>query len=261
MKRLGSLFLLSCAGVWAQTLGQFRIVDFAARTPAVISSVQGQGITTAQPHGLNTGDAVYIYQPLTLAQDASIPGFGNHGNRGRGYFIVSVSDPTDFTLTSEMYTGATGGIGNGVGGRGHGHSIDHLPAAAGSEDLAGRPDPQGEWSGSTAYRTQEMVTSNGSLLHGHRRQYQPATTEPVLLGPGRPGDDRARNVQRLDRDTHGKAGSEQSAIRHHADAGDLEEVLAATRQHLRLYEQFFANGRIRHDVGVQLVRQGTTALL
>jgi hypothetical protein len=158
MKKTSIFLLFSCA-VWAQTLGQFRIVDFAARTPATIGRVQGNAITTTQPHGLKTGDAVYIYQPLTVAQDAAVPSFGNHGNRGRGYFIVSVSSDTSFALASEMYTGATVGIGNGVAGGDRIVPLTIYYLRQGPRGWLDGPIDRGAWNSSTAYKPLEMVSA------------------------------------------------------------------------------------------------------
>ena len=207
MERLVLLFLISFAGVQAQTLGQFRIVDFAAKTASRISSVQGVEIDTAQPHGLNTGDAVYIYKPLTLAQDATVPGFGNHGNRGRGYFLVSVTSPTHFTLTSEMYTGASSGIGNGVAAGDLAVPLTTYRLRQGPKVWLDGPIPRGSWSASVSYRTHELVTNNGNsymAIADNTNQQPPnpscwVQVDPSLIGPG--------TFTASIRDTNGKAGS------------------------------------------------------
>ena len=110
MKHLTLLPVLLTAALSAQTIGQFRIVDFAARNPVNIASTSGATITTLSPHGLTTGAAVFIYRAnCTVADDRGIGGCSlnnaGNGNRGRGYFIIAVVDATHFTIASEMYTG------------------------------------------------------------------------------------------------------------------------------------------------------------
>jgi hypothetical protein len=69
MLKFAIIFPLFISVALGQNLGEFRIVDFSAKTPAVVASVSnGIGIVTKTPHGLTTGAAVYIYKPLTLAE-------------------------------------------------------------------------------------------------------------------------------------------------------------------------------------------------
>jgi hypothetical protein len=145
----------------AQTLGQFRIVDFSPRTAATVQSVAGTTLTiTPGSFPLHTGDAVYIYPPISWATDASEPnGFANHGNRGRGYFVITATDATHFTLTSEMFTGATTGIGNGVAAGDKIVPLTTYYLRQGPRGWLDGPVSKGAWNSRTTYKPLEMVSA------------------------------------------------------------------------------------------------------
>ena len=182
------------AALQAQTPGQFRLVDFSARTSLFAASVtNGTDIRTATPHGLKTGAAVYIYPPLTVAQDASIPVFRNAGNRGRGYFIIEVTDDTHFSLTSEMYTGAP--VDRSKYSISAGDAIVPLTTyqvRQGPRVWLDGPINKGAWSASASYRTQDLVTFGGKsylAFAGHANHQPPDTNywvemDPARIGPG-----------------------------------------------------------------------------
>ncbi len=197
------LFFLLASAAYAQTLGQFRLVDFTPRTAATVLAVDGTGIqiTTTAPHGRVTGDQVYIFPMLTYSQDESlVPPYTtvnfsvkNKGNRGRGYFIITRVDDTHFTLTSEMYSGATGAIGNGTSAGDRIVPLTTYYLRQGPRVMLDGPVDKGAWSGSTAYKALEMVSRAGTsylciLAHSTSQQPPNATywsiIDPALVGPG-----------------------------------------------------------------------------
>jgi hypothetical protein len=193
--RVPWLLLSLSAALNAQTLGQFRIVDFAARAAIAVAASDGTHITTAEPHGLSNGAAVYIYQPLSLAQDFNPPGRlrGDVGNRGRGYFTVTVNDPTHFELAAEMYSGNSSGL--AAFGVAAGDKIIPLTTyylRQGPRVWLDGPVARGAWSASTTYRSDEMVTSNGAsyLAIASNSNQQPPNPaywmaiDPSQTGPG-----------------------------------------------------------------------------
>ena len=208
--RLFLLYLFVSAGLKSQTLGQFRIVDFSARSAVSVTSSDGINIGTSQPHGLSTGAAVYIYQPLSVAQDFNAPGpAGPHsGNRGRGYFVVNVTDPTHFTLTAEMYSGDGSQLAKfGVAKGDQVIPLTTYQLRQGPRVWLDGPIARGAWSGSTAYRTHEMVTFNGAsyVATADNTNQQPPNTaywmpvDPSMIGPG--------TFSASLRNTNGKAAS------------------------------------------------------
>ena len=190
------LLLLLAPGLYAQTLGQFRIVDFSARPSVTVQSYDGATVTvtTSTPHGLSTGTAVYIYRPINYATDASEPGgLGNHGNRGRGYFIVTATGSTTFKLASEMYSGATAGIGNGVAAGDKIVPLTTYYLRQGPRVWLDGPVNKGAWSNSTAYKPLEMVSApdgnSYEAIAGNSGQQPPNATywkqiDPARAGPG-----------------------------------------------------------------------------
>ena len=190
-------WLLLAAGVFsvalqAQTPGQFRIVDFSARASLSAAAVtNGTEIRTATPHGLKTGAAVYIYPPLTVAQDANVPGFRNAGNRGRGYFIIEVTDETHFSLTSEMYTGAP--VDRSKYSVSAGDAIVPLTTyqvRQGPRVWLDGPINKGVWSASASYRTHDLVTNGGKsyvAFADHTNHEPPDTNYWVEVDPARIG--------------------------------------------------------------------------
>ena len=204
MKRL--LFLLSvCAG--AQTLGQFRLLDFNPRTVVtIVGAPVGTGpisLTTSGPHGLSTGAAVFIQRNnCTVAQDnGTCNNLDNSksGNRGRGYYIVSVVDSTHLTITSEMYTGTTTSIANGMAA---GDSIIPLTTyylRQGPRGWLDGPINAGTWNSGANYRSDVMVQAPDtnwylSIVDGTSGSpnvnHQPpnstywAPIDPTKVGPG-----------------------------------------------------------------------------
>ena len=182
------------ASLYGQTLGQVRIVDFSARQTVIVSSVaSGFQITTATPHGLATGAAVYIYQPLSVAQDSNQnPVFRNYGNRGRGYFTVTVTDGTHFALTAEMYTGLTldPKIYTVLAGD-HIVPLTTYYVRQGPRLWLDGPINRGPWSAQTSYRPADMVTDGGQsymAIADNTNQEPPnaswTSIDPTMIGPG-----------------------------------------------------------------------------
>ena len=185
------LALCLCLSATAQTLGQLRLVDFSARTPATIASVAGMTVTTAQPHGLREGAAVYIYPPISWATDENGP-FGSHGNRGRGYFNINVIDATHFTIASEMYTNATVGIGNGIAAGDKIVPLTTYYVRQGPKLFLDGPINRGTWSSSTTYRALESVTASDgnlyeSIADGNKNHQPPDSAWWVQLDPNKVG--------------------------------------------------------------------------
>jgi hypothetical protein len=196
-------------GLQAQTLGQFRIVDFSARQPIVAASVtSGTEIRTTSAHGLSSGAAVYIYPPLTVAQDSTVPGFRTHGNRGRGYFIITVTDDTRFVLTSEMYTGVafdrskyTIAAGDVI------IPLTTYQVKPGPRVWLDGPINKGAWSASATYRTHEMVSDGGKsymAIANNTNQEPPNSNYWIEIDPSRVGPG---TFTASLRDTSGKASN------------------------------------------------------
>jgi hypothetical protein len=190
--KIGSLLLFSSVLV-AQTLGQFRIVDFSAKTNVVVTNVSGLTLTiTPGSFTLTTGQGIYIYPPISYVTDESGT-FGNHGNRGRGYFIINVVDSSHITLTSEMYSGATVGIGNGVAVGDNIVPLTTYTLRQGPRVWLDGPINKGTWSSVTAYKPLEMVqapdTNYYEAIADNTNQQPPNTTywkaiNNTLVGAG-----------------------------------------------------------------------------
>jgi Heparinase II C-terminal domain/NHL repeat len=189
------LIWASTLGLSAQTLGQFRLVDFSPRTAAAVSAVSGgTAITTDAPHGYRTGTPVYIYQPLTLAQDANVPRtLGNSGNRGRGYFLIRVIDEKRFDLTEEMYSGSAVNLaGYGVAAGDRVVPLTTYYLRQGPRGWLDGPIRKGEWSPDVAYRAGDMVTLGEAsylAVAGHTGRKPPdadhwSPLDPARIGPG-----------------------------------------------------------------------------
>ena len=190
------LLLLLCGTAGAQTLGQLRLVDFSPRTAAVVQTATGSGpivVATASAHGLSTG-SIYVYPPISWDTDENNGVFRNHGNRGRGYFNITVTDSTHFTITSEMYTGATAGIGNGIAAGDKIVPLTTYYVRQGPKLYLDGPVNKGAWSGGTTYRALESVTAPDgnlyeSIADGNLNHQPPNTAwwvqlDPLKTGPG-----------------------------------------------------------------------------
>ena len=154
MRFLG-LLLWTAALIDAQTLGQLRLVDFSHRTPAtVVSNAKGALVISPGSFSLSTGQCVYIYQPVTLDQDRTL--FSVHGNIGRGYFCVSVTDSTHWTITSEMYSNNPS-TGNGTTAGDKIVPLTTYYLRSGPRVALDGPIDEGAWKSSTPYRALQMV--------------------------------------------------------------------------------------------------------
>lgn len=191
-----ALFLLATA-LHAQTLGQFRLVDFTARTAGTVSAVTlgaNPAVATSAAHGYTTGTPVWIYEPWTITRrETDAVGNAVSGNRGRGYFIITVTDSTHFTLASEMYTNATNLTAYTVAVGDKIVPLTTYTLRDGPRVWLDGPISKGAWSSSTTYRSHEMVTSGGvsyvSMGDANLNHAPPDSTwwfsvDPAKIGPG-----------------------------------------------------------------------------
>jgi hypothetical protein len=188
--RIPALLLTVSASLFAQTLGQFRLVDFSARNPAKVKTVSGGvNLTTDKPHGLNTGAAVYIYPPWNYTTDSINKA---HGNLGRGYFVITAVDDTHLTLSTDMYTNQPS-TGNGVAAGDVIIPLTTYYLRQGPRLFLDGPINKGTWSAGTTYRSHEMVQApdgNSYIATTDSKNQQPPNAtywEPVaapMVGPG-----------------------------------------------------------------------------
>jgi len=185
------LLAAACSFCQTQPLGQVRILDFSPKTPCVLASGSSNAsVVTTASCSLSTGTPVWIYQPWSVAQDAASMS-SLHGNYGRGYYILSRTDATHFALSSEMYSGASVKISTIAPGDKMVPLSTYYVRQGPKLQLDG-PISRGAWSGSTAYRSQETVTSGGNTymaIADNTNQAPPnaaywAQVNPALLGPG-----------------------------------------------------------------------------
>lgn len=199
MKKLAILICCTIVVGYSQTLGQLRLVDFSAKTASTVSNVVGTVnpiITTTSPHGLSSGTPVFIWQPWDYATDqAAYHGdfSGVAGNRGRGYFIVTVVDGTHFTLASEMYSGITNLSSYTIAIGDKAIPLTTYFVRQGPKLWLDGPINRGVWDNLTTYRAHELVTSGGtsymSIADGNLNNVPPnaswwVTINPALIGPG-----------------------------------------------------------------------------
>src|SRR4030095_12529673 len=116
------------------------------------------------------------------------------GNRGRGYFVLAVTDATHFMLASEVDSGATPGLSSSGGARGD--KIVPLTTYTlrdGPRAWLDGPVAKGAWSSGTTYRSHEMVTSGGasymSIADGNLNHAPPdaswwVAVDASKIGPG-----------------------------------------------------------------------------
>lgn len=188
--RLLALLLTLSSGLFAQTLGQFRLVDFSARNPAKVQAVSGGvSLTTDKPHGLSTGSAVYIYPPWDYTTDSANK---VHGNPGRGYFVVTVIDDRHLTLSTDMYTNQPS-TGNGVAAGDVIIPLTTYYLRQGPRLFLDGPINKGAWSAATAYRDHELVQApdgNSYVAISDNTHHQPPDAnyweqvDPSMVGPG-----------------------------------------------------------------------------
>lgn len=193
-----SLLLLRAAILWgivlpafSQTLGQLRLVDFSPRTDATVVS-NSNGTLTVTPGSLTpvTGDCVYIFPPYSLAQDKTLAAV--HGNLGRGYFCLSVTDSTHWVITKEMYSNVAS-TGNGTTAGDKIVPLHTYFLRSGPRVALDGPIDKGTWSGATAYRALEMVQApdtNYYVAVQDNTNHQPPNTtywrqvDHSRVGPG-----------------------------------------------------------------------------
>jgi len=189
------ILILSLASLaWSDaTLGQIRILDFSAKTPCTLAAGSSNAtVVTTAACSLTTGSYVWIYQPWTNAQMVSLIGSSYTGNYGRGYYQISRTDSTHFTLSQEMYTSTAvtdSAIAPGdmmVG------PLTTYYVRQGPKLMLDGPIATGAWSNSKAYKVYQSVTSAGNTyvaIADNTNQAPPNATywmqvNPALLGPG-----------------------------------------------------------------------------
>lgn len=166
MKLLKLLLFFSCSiPAWSagEVLGQARLIDYSPKANVVISAVSGTGpitVTTSGAHSLS-GGWVYVYKPVALATlDTAAYKWGNWG---RGYFGITILNATQFRIDSEMYTGATTGIGNGIAIGDKVVPLVTYYVRQGPKIWRDGPINKGDYDAGINYRAFESVTSGGNL--------------------------------------------------------------------------------------------------